>query len=66
MNLLNLSEVAEMLRIGPEAVRRLAKGKNGEKPRLRGTRPGKEWLFDPEDVMDYIKRGYNLPERSGE
>lgn len=56
MNFLNLSEVAEILRVSPEAVRRQAK-----KGRLRGTKPGKSWRFAPADVNEYVERGYNLP-----
>ena len=56
MNLLNLEEVAEILRVKPEAVRRAAKHN-----KLRGTKPGKEWRFNPTDVQSYIDKGYNLP-----
>lgn len=57
MSFLTLSEVANILQIGPEAVRRAAYRKE-----LRGTQPGgKFWLFTEADVHAYIDRGYNLP-----
>jgi excisionase family DNA binding protein len=61
MHFLTLEEVADILRVQPEAVRRAAKCK-----KLRGTKPGKEWLFAPADIITYVDRGYNRPEPSDE
>jgi len=54
MSFLTLDEVADILRVKREAVRRHAK--TGVLP---ATRPGKSWLFNPADVQAYIERGYN-------
>lgn len=61
MNLLNLLEVAKILRVTPEAVRRAAKLK-----KLRGTKPGKEWRFTPADVQAYVDKGFNRPEETND
>ena len=57
MRFLTLHEVADILRVKPEAVRRRAK--TGALP---ATKPGKSWLFDPADVRTYVEQGLNQPE----
>jgi excisionase family DNA binding protein len=61
MRFLTLFEVADILRVKPEAVRRRAK--TGTLP---ATKPGKSWLFDPADVLAYVEQGANQPEPSKE
>ena len=49
MNLLTVPEVAEMLRVNGDTVRRLAR-----QGQLRGTKPASRWRFTAEDVAAYV------------
>ncbi len=58
-SLLTVEQVASLLKVRPYTVRDLAKQKV-----LRGMKPGRRWLFDPEDVDAYMEAGQNrAPDR---
>jgi len=54
--LLTTEEAAAVLRVAPYTVRDWAK-----EGRLRGSKPGKSWRFDPADVEALLESAENKP-----
>lgn len=54
--LLDVEQVASQLKCSPWAVRDWAK--SGD---LRGSKPGKRWLFEQADVDAFLEAGENRP-----
>lgn len=61
MKTLNLQQAADFLKIHPDTLRhRAAQGK------IPAYKPGRAWVFDEEDLIEYIKSQKHCPSIKGQ